>query len=37
MTLANTGDKQLDMIYENIGNCIDEVIEIVKDGGRDVT
>lgn len=35
MTLANTGDKQLDMIYENVGNCIDNAIEIVKAGGID--
>ena len=35
MTLANTGDKQLDMIYENVGNCIDDAIEIVKAGGID--
>ena len=35
MTLANTGDKQLDMIYENVGNCIDDSIEIVKAGGRE--
>lgn len=32
-TIANTGDKKLDVAYENIGNALDEAIEIVKGGG----
>lgn len=35
MTFANTGNEYLDMVYEDIGNYIDEAIDIVKDGGRD--
>lgn len=33
--LANTGDKKLDVAYENVGNALDEAIEIVKGGGVD--
>lgn len=33
LTIANTGDKKLDIAYENVGNALDRVIEIVKDGG----
>ena len=33
LTIANTGDKNLDFVYEKIANAIDEIIEIVK-GGR---
>lgn len=33
LTIANTGDKKLDIAYENVGNVLDRVIEIVK-GGR---
>lgn len=32
-TIANTGDKKLDVAYENVGNTLDEAIEIVKGGG----
>jgi hypothetical protein len=32
-SIANTGDKKLDIAYENVGNALDEAIEIVK-GGR---
>ena len=35
MTLANTGNEHLDMIYENVGNCIDETIKLIKAGGID--
>lgn len=34
-TIANTGDKKLDVAYENVGNALDEAIEIVKGGGVD--
>ena len=33
LTIANTGDKRLDIAYENVGNALDSVIEIVKGGG----
>lgn len=33
LTIANTGDKKLDIAYENVGNALDKVIEIVKGGG----
>lgn len=33
LTIANTGDKKLDIAYENVGNALDRVIEIVKGGG----
>ncbi len=32
-SIANTGDKKLDFAYENVGNALDEAIEIVKGGG----
>lgn len=32
-SIANTGDKKLDAAYENVGNALDEAIEIVKGGG----
>lgn len=32
-SIANTGDKKLDVAYENVGNALDEAIEIVKEGG----
>lgn len=32
-SIANTGDKKLDITYENVGNALDEAIEIVKGGG----
>ena len=32
-SIANTGDKKLDFAYENVGNALDEAIEIVKEGG----
>lgn len=35
LTIANAGDKKLDIAYENVGNALDRVIEIVKDGGVD--
>lgn len=35
LTIANTGDKKLDVAYENVGNALDEAIEIVKGGGVD--
>jgi len=34
LTIANTGDKKLDIAYENVGNALDRTIEIVKGGGR---
>lgn len=33
VTIANTGDKKLDVAYENVGNALDRAIEIVKGGG----
>lgn len=32
LTIANTGDKKLDIAYENVGNALDKTIEIVKEG-----
>lgn len=34
-SIANTGDKKLDVAYENVGNALDEAIEIIKGGGVD--
>lgn len=34
-SIANTGDKKLDVTYENVGNALDKAIEIVKGGGAD--
>ena len=33
LTIANTGDEKSDFAYENVGNALDEAIEIVKQGG----
>ena len=33
LTLANTGDKALDIAYEKVGNALDKAVEIVKRGG----
>lgn len=33
VSIANTGDKKLDVAYENVGNALDRAIEIVKEGG----
>ena len=33
LTIANTGDKKLDIAYENVGNALDRAIEIVKESG----
>lgn len=35
MTIANTGDADIDYVYLNVANAIDTAIEIVKRGGRD--
>lgn len=35
LTIANTGNKKLDIAYENVGNALDRVIEIVKCGGAE--
>ena len=32
-SIANIGDKKLDIAYENVGNALDRAIEIVKEGG----
>lgn len=32
-SIANTGDKKLDAVYENVGNALDRAIEIVEGGG----
>nr|DAQ73864.1 MAG TPA: hypothetical protein [Caudoviricetes sp.] len=32
-SIANTGDKKLDVAYENVGNALDKAIEIMKEGG----
>lgn len=34
-SIANTGDKKLDVAYENVGNALDEAIKIIKGGGVD--
>lgn len=34
-SIANTGDKKLDAVYENVGNALDRAIEIVKGGGAE--
>lgn len=34
-SIANTGDKKLDVTYENVGNALDRAIEIVKEGGAE--
>lgn len=31
-SIANTGDKKLDVAYENVGNALDKAIELVKEG-----
>ena len=31
-SIANTGDKKLDVTYENVGNALDRAIEIVEGG-----
>lgn len=33
VSIANTGDKKLDVAYENVGNALDKAIELVKEGG----
>ena len=33
VSIANTGDKKLDVAYEKVGNALDRAIEIVKEGG----
>ncbi len=33
LTIANTGDKKLDVVYENVGNALDRAVDIVKGGG----
>lgn len=33
VSIANTGDKKLDVAYEKVGNALDRAIEIVKGGG----
>ena len=35
LTIANTGDEKLDVVYENVGNTLDRAIEIVKGGGAE--
>lgn len=35
VSIANTGDKKLDVAYENVGNALDRAIEIVKEGGAE--
>ena len=35
LSIANTGDKSLDVAYEKVGQTIDKAIEIVKQGGVD--
>lgn len=34
LTIANTGDKTLDVAYEKVYQALDEAIEIVKAGGK---
>lgn len=33
LTIANSGSANLDSVYEEVGNCIDRAIEIVKEEG----
>ena len=33
LTIANTGDEKLDYAYEQVGDALDNAIEIVKGGG----
>lgn len=33
LTIANTGDEKLDCAYEQVGDALDNAIEIVKQGG----
>lgn len=33
VSIANTGDKKLDVAYKNVGNALDRAAEIVKGGG----
>ena len=33
LTIANTGDEKLDYAYEQVGDALDNAIEIVKQGG----
>lgn len=32
-SIANTGDKKLDVAYENVRNALDRAIEIAKENG----
>ena len=34
LTIANTGDKALDVAYEKVYQALDKAIEIVKTGGK---
>lgn len=34
-SIANTGDKKLDVTYENVGNALDRAADIVKGGGAE--
>ena len=34
LTIANTGDKALDVAYEKVYQALDKAIEIVKEGGK---
>ena len=34
LTIANAGDKALDVAYEKVYQALDEAIEIVKAGGK---
>ena len=33
LTIGNTGSANLDSVYEEVANCIDRTIEIIKEGG----
>lgn len=35
VSIANTGDEKLDVAYEKVGNALDRVVEIVKEGGTE--
>ena len=35
VSIANTGDKKLDVAYEKVGNALDRAIEIVKENGAE--
>lgn len=35
LTIANTGDKSLDLAYKKVGDCLDDAIAMVRRGGAE--